>query len=403
MLEQALVRLRDHPGLTLRKVSSFYETPALMPPDAPAQWDQPYLNLAVSLQTDLSPRELLALTQSVEQALGRTPAPKWAPRVIDVDIIAFEDRVIADDRLQIPHPRAAHRSFVLRPLAEIDADLVLPGAGNSVLAQLRALQEPLPGLMSILNITPDSFANTDQRLDIHRLTREELMGANYVDLGAESTRPGAETLDPEVEWQRLAPALETVQELLGKSLVRPKISIDTRNASTAERALTLGADLINDVSGLTDPAMVELVRDHQCDVVVMHSLTVPADPEVRLAADVDAVTTVLDWSRRKLDELSGAGIPPARVIVDPGLGFGKSAQQSRDILRRAQELTELPCRVLVGHSRKSYLQSLTDVPAEERDVETLAVTAHLIGKQIDILRVHNLDAHVRFLRVFSRI
>ena len=258
--------------------------------------------------------------------------------------------------------------------------------------------------MSVVNVTPDSFSDggrwftNDEPGNIH----SELLAGNFIDVGGESTRPGAVDVDPEMEWRRVAPVLEQLGQQYSGRLLRPKISIDTRSPITAARAIDAGASIVNDVSGLADPAMIDVIVDSGCDVILMHSLSVPADPGNVLPPDVDPLVSLRSWFAKMLDKLCRAGIAIDRVIIDPGIGFGKTATQSLEIIRRARELMDLDCRLLFGHSRKSFLEPMTKVPPNQRDPETLAVSARLASLGVDILRVHTLDFHRRFWRVYQR-
>lgn len=311
--------------------------------------------------------------------------------------------MVATDDLHVPHREAQKRPFVLAPLAEIAPGLEFPGTQKTVLQLYRALAANLPAWMAVVNVTPDSFANESERFNPATLSDWAVPEANYIDIGAESTRPGAEPVAPTKEWQRLAPVLQHLQDAFGSRQVKPKISIDTRNVETASRALAAGVDVINDVTGLADPAMIERLAAAECEVVVMHSLGVPADPSIALPPAADPVRLVLEWCDAKLELLERHGLAIDRIIVDPGIGFGKSARQSLEIIKRADEFTALPCRVLFGHSRKSYLKTVTTLPPQDRDIETLAVSARLIDRGVDILRVHNVEAHRRFHRATSKI
>lgn len=259
------------------------------------------------------------------------------------------------------------------------------------------------GLVGILNITPDSFSDGGQWMDADTavaLAQAMAMvqaGAQTVDIGAESTRPGAEPLSADEEWQRLEAVLTQVIPKVHAAEAR--VSVDTRHATTAERALALGVDCINDVTGLQDDAMVALARDSQADWVVMHSLGVPADPEQRLPEDADPLMSVRNWAGMTIDRLTREGVAKQRIILDPGIGFGKSAEQSLKLIRGVQQLKTLGTRLMVGHSRKSFLQLFTDKPAAERDPESCALSVWLMMQHVDYLRVHNVDAHARTLRV----
>ena len=396
-LERAMTGLSRLPNVDVGRVSSVYETPAHRPAAAPADWDQPFFNIAALVHTSLPPHDLLAATQAIEQDLGRHDGERWAPRPIDIDIVTYGAQQIDDDRLTLPHPLAHTREFVLAPAAEIAPDLVIPGCGASVLALRRGLLRTQPAWMQIVNATHDSFSGDGT---LAGRFPEFDNTVNYIDVGAESTRPGAVRIDPDEEWRRLAPVLETCS---GTGFVRPKISVDTCNPVTATRSLDLGVDVINDVAGLSTPAMIDAVAGRDCDVVVMHSLVVPADPNVTLPPDLDPVRAVIDWFETKIETLETAGIPARRLILDPGVGFGKTAAQSLALIEHVAAFAALGCRLLFGHSRKSFLQTLTKAPAADRDVETLAVSAHLADAGVELLRVHESRLHQRFWRVHSRL
>lgn len=222
-------------------------------------------------------------------------------------------------------------------------------------------------------------------------------GASVIDVGAESTRPGATPLSAGEEWDRLAPLLpELLARCKGGGV---EVSVDTRHAKTAERALALGADWINDVSGLADPAMRAVVRDASCSIVVMHSLSIPADKARVLPEDAEPVAEVLAWWQLRKAELAGTGIAPERLIFDPGIGFGKTAQQSLALLRGVVRLQAEGTPLLIGHSRKSFLSAFTEAPAGSRDLETAVVSGWLARQGVTYLRVHALAENALALQL----
>ncbi len=253
-------------------------------------------------------------------------------------------------------------------------------------------------LVGILNLTPDSFSDGGEHaMPAQAIAAAEAMiaaGAHIVDIGAESTRPGAVPLSAAEEWKRLAPVLEAVAP-------RVETSVDTRHAATAKNALALGARWINDVGGLGDEAMIAAVRDSECGLIFMHSLSIPADPLVTLPEACDPVAVLIEWARARIMALEAAGIARARLVFDPGIGFGKTQAQSLAILRRARELRAVGIPVLIGHSRKSCLRAYSDAPAGGRDAATLAVSAQLLRGGVEYLRVHDVAGHTALLRVWN--
>lgn len=400
-LERAVIALDG--ALRVRRVSPVVESPALLPAGAPPDWNRPFLNLVVEAETDLEPAALLDELKRIEAALGRTPAGRWAPRPIDIDILLYGEEHIATDRLTIPHARLAERSFVLAPLSALAPSRVVPGSGRTVLELARALPERIPLWMGIVNLTPDSFSDGGRHASggalAGLLEALDAGGVHILDLGAESTRPGATPLDAETEWARLEPALALVLERHAARRVRPLVSIDTYHAAVAARAIERGVDMINDVSGLTSDAMLELAAAHErVEFVAMHNVTIPADRAATLPADADPIAELNAWLFRQRRRWARAGLDPSRLIFDPGIGFGKDPLQSLTILRRLHDLELDGLRCLVGHSRKSFMRAFASSGAAERDLMTVGASLALCARGVDILRVHDVNAHTAAYR-----
>jgi dihydropteroate synthase len=261
-------------------------------------------------------------------------------------------------------------------------------------------------IMGIVNVTPDSFSDGGRFLDpdiaiAHGLwLRSE--GANLLDVGGESTRPGAERVTPAVEQERVLPVVRALAE------AGAVVSIDTMNASTALAAVGAGARIVNDVSGgLADPGMLSAVASTNAELILGHWRGPSADMYAR-AEYADVVQEVLRELTERVDAAAAAGIPPARLIVDPGIGFGKKGSQNWDVLRALPRVVGLGHRVLVGTSRKRFLAEAlaTDgtaddptVTEERRDVAT-AVTSVLAAQAgAWAVRVHDAIATRDSLRV----
>lgn len=248
--------------------------------------------------------------------------------------------------------------------------------------------------MGILNVTPDSFSGDgmpDPREAAARFAEMVEAGADIIDIGAESTRPNATPLTTDEEWARLKPVLEIIRDHPLRARVR--ISLDSYHPATLSRAIPYGVDIVNDVTGLTDTAMRELLAMESCDVVVMHALTVPVDPAVTIPEGTDVLTLMRKWRREMIAQAVEAGIDPDRLIFDPGLGFGKTPEQSMHLALHAGELVENGGRWLIGHSRKSFLKLITDAEGAGRDEATVLLSALMMQAGVDILRVHNVAAH----------
>lgn len=253
-------------------------------------------------------------------------------------------------------------------------------------------------LVGIINVTPDSFSDgglhnsPDAALDQARRMVKE--GASVIDIGAESTRPGAKTISPEEEWKRLGPVLEKLRE----SELNAWISVDTRNPETAAKALLAGIDWLNDPSGLANPKMLEEARKSAVNVVIMHNLGIPADPNKVMPEKEDIIVSIVSWAAMKIDELTKQGIGMDRIIFDPGIGFGKTAEQSYTIIENIEAFKKLGVRLMVGHSRKSFLKAFTDEPAHERDEITAKFSSWLANLDVDYLRVHDIKTNKKALR-----
>jgi len=422
-LRRALHFIRLIPQLRVKQVSPVYLSDALLPKNAPNSWDMPYLNLAIRCETSLTPYDLLSHTKQVEINLGRKPGQNWGPRVIDVDILAWDDLVQYDEALHIPHECLHERPFALWPLADVAPHWIypLPGPyqGKTAIEMVagsrfsgdapfhtRQIQQRIDTsqLVGILNITPNSFSDGGKFSSVHHalIQAKELInaGADIIDIGAEATGPDAISITAEQEWLRLEPLLTTLIPELSKQFIQPKISIDTRHAGTAQKALQLGVDWINDVSGLTNKAMQNLMSEYDCDVVMMHHLTIPAQREHTLPLNQDPLKLVYEWAERQLDQLS---IPRERIIFDVGLSFGKTATQSLELLKNITLFKNLGMRLLIGHSRKSLLRSYTLNPPDERDLETTVLSLYLNQLSVDYLRIHDVDMHARAFKVAASL
>ncbi len=402
-LAAALSRLRAE-DIDVHAVSPVVETPALLPEGAPSDWNRPFLNAVIRCGTALAPETALERIKAVEAALGRaTEGPRWAPRPIDIDILLWGHELIHTPRLEVPHPGLTQRAFVLTPLAALAPGLTVPGRGpTTVLGYARALRHRIPLWMGILNVTPDSFSDGGELLEAGSLeARLEAMleaGVQIVDVGAESTRPGAAPLSADAEWARLEMPLTRVLAKVADLPLRPLVSIDTYHADVARRALAAGADIVNDVAGLTDERMIELAAASGNTFVAMHSLTVPADRTVTLPPDRAPGACLREWVDRRLEVWTAAGIALDRVIFDPGIGFGKTPLQSLALLRDVAAFSPPELRVLVGHSRKSFMGTFGGRGHAERDLVTVGASLNLCAQGVDILRVHDVPSHVAAYR-----
>jgi dihydropteroate synthase len=258
--------------------------------------------------------------------------------------------------------------------------------------------------MGVLNVTPDSFSGDGVMGVADALARARQLlgeGADILDVGGESTRPGAEPVSIEEEVRRVIPVVEVLVRSLGAV-----VSIDTRKAEVARRGLDAGAVMINDVSALrTDPAMAEVVAPHHAPVVLMHGYGGVAPAEQ--AASGDVMAEVIEFLRGRIEFAVGAGIPRESILVDPGFGFGKTLEQNLDVLRRLGELRVLGQPIVVGPSRKGTIgRVLGGLPVHDRVEGTAAAVVVSILQGADVIRVHDVHVMARVARmtdVISRV
>ena len=275
--------------------------------------------------------------------------------------------------------------------------LPLPG-GRSLALGDRTL------VMGVINVTPDSFSDGGEAFDAARAIEAGVRmvdeGADLLDIGGESTRPGAETLPADEERRRVLPVIEGLQ-----ARVSVPLSVDTYKAATADAALTAGATIVNDISGLRyEPALADVVARHGAAIVLMHTRGRSKDM-YQQASYHDVVDEVLDELRESVAFATRAGIAKERIILDPGLGFGKEASHSYEALARLDEFSELGRPLLVGPSRKSFLAKVIvrAVPPAERDWATAAAVSAAALAGAHIVRVHAVAGMLQVVRVCDEI
>lgn len=246
-----------------------------------------------------------------------------------------------------------------------------------------------PLLMGILNVTPDSFSDGGQfqlvENGVARALQMEADGADIIDIGGESTRPGAEPVELKEELRRTIPVIRELS-----SRLKIPISIDTTKAEVARQAIEAGAEIVNDISGLTfDPDMLEVCRLHDAGICLMHIQGTPQTMQQN-PTYLDVVKEVTEFLQQQVDRCLMAGILPERMSVDPGIGFGKTPEHNLQLLKSVARLQQdLQRPVLIGHSRKRFLSKIVGRPVEERESATIGVSIALAEQGVDILRIHD--------------
>ncbi|MBI1910326.1 MAG: dihydropteroate synthase [Deltaproteobacteria bacterium] len=253
-------------------------------------------------------------------------------------------------------------------------------------------------VMGILNVTPDSFSDGDCWLDPEKALEQALKmaeeGADLIDIGGESTRPGAPSVSLEEEKKRVLPVLKKIRPRLSIP-----ISIDTQKAALAREALEEGADLINDVSAATfDPEMASVVGKAGCPLVLMHMRGRPETMQKEIIYR-DVVGEVLQYLQQRIESLSRIGVSRDRLIMDPGIGFGKEFEHNRQLLQNLRKFQTLECPVMVGVSRKSFLGKISGRVPQDRLLESVAASFYAALNGASILRVHDVAETRRVLNV----
>jgi dihydropteroate synthase/2-amino-4-hydroxy-6-hydroxymethyldihydropteridine diphosphokinase len=411
------------PLVRVRRASPVYETEPWGFADQSA-----FYNQVIEAETALAPQELLAFIKRLETDLGREETFRNGPRLIDLDILFFDDLVLQLPGLEIPHTGISNRAFVLVPLADLAPQLVHPLSGARIcdlLAQadrsgMQRVMNKLPPfgtrtfVMGILNVTPDSFSGDGilQSANPVQAAVEQARGfveagADILDVGGESTRPGSRPVSQEEEMQRVIPVVEALAKEFDIL-----VSVDTYKSAVADAALTAGADWVNDVWGLrADPNLGGVIARHNAPVVLMHNRIKPAAAELqeRLGGryiGVEYEDLIGDIKNELMESVrlaQQAGIPPQHIILDPGVGFGKTVEQNLELIDRLDEFAGLSYPILLGPSRKSFIGYSLNLPPDQRLEGTAAAVVVGILRGADIVRVHDVKFIVPLVRMTDAI
>jgi len=257
-------------------------------------------------------------------------------------------------------------------------------------------------VMGILNVTPDSFSDGGEYVNpeaaIKRGIEIEQEGADILDIGAESTRPGAASISANEELNRLLPVIDG---LINK--IKIPISVDTYKATVADEVLTRGIHLINDISGLRfDPQLKEVIAKHKACVVIMHIKGTPKNMQQN-PHYVDVMREILEYLQDSINMAISAGIKRDQIIIDPGIGFGKRLADNFEILKRLNELNQLQLPILIGPSRKSFIGKILNTEPDQRFEGTAAAVALGIHNGAHIVRVHDIKKNARVCRIADLI
>lgn len=380
-----------------------------------------FYNLVWEAETDLDPESLLKYFKEIETRIGRVKTLRYGPRVIDLDILLYDDQIYQSQGLTIPHAMMRERRFVLQPLCDLIPmeqdpvtkktwyDFLQACPADSVEKLDVTLDSAQPlinwGLrsytMGIINLTPDSFSGdglmNGQNTISGALRRCEAFleaGADILDFGAESTRPGFETVPDNTEMMRLVPVLKEVRRHFPQAI----LSVDSRKAAVIQAALDCGIDWINNTGNSNDKELDALCAGSGKVTVLMRT-----EPLRKTADEFITPERILERVRSQLlDRVSSVqkfGMKQNHIVLDPGIGFGSSASIDLEIIRQIRQISLLGYPILIGVSRKSFIGRYLARPVEERAAGTAAVLCYAILNGCDVIRVHD----VKFMKDIARM
>ncbi|EFA85424.1 dihydro-6-hydroxymethylpterin pyrophosphokinase [Heterostelium album PN500] len=418
---------------------SVVQTTSFMYETDPAYFtEQPkFLNCCCRISTALDPQQLLAKLKTIEKDMKREESFRNAPRPIDLDILYYNKIVLKTENLEIPHKLMWERDFVLVPLSDIAPNFIHPTlhittnqmkinlGSNLTIRKVMRINQTLwdwkkkTFIMGILNVTPDSFSDggryNDMENAIAQVTKLIADGSDIIDIGGQSTYPGAVQIGADEEINRVVPIIKKIREH------HPTIplSIDTYHAKVARAALDAGANVINDVTGaIRDPAIIEVAREYRVPIIINHDRPTPQFLQQqhlqKMAAETgnpadlsviekqpDIIKLVGDYFNERVQTLVASGIHLWQIILDPGLGFAKTYDQSIDLIRRGSELISNGFPLLIGPSRKGFIGAtlakcegstlVPDAKSDRRLWGTAACCCISAGWGVNIIRIHDVS------------
>ena len=393
-IDFAIKKLKDA-NCEILKIAPFYKTKPLVPFKRKDCFYDFFYNTAIEIETKNSPFELLKIAQQIEIDIGR---PKnhghWTSRVIDIDILYCAKNnksiIVDSNELTIPHKELFNRAFVLDPLSQISPNLVIQD--KNILTESKKNAEHQAAKMMIVNVNNNSFSE-DGILDKNEIDKKiEYLTKNrvaFIDIGAESTNPRSNPISWQEETDRLKQVdIFTIIDKYKTNGV--KFSIDTYHPETADFAINNGFDIINDVNGFKDKRMWQIIKKYpNVEAVIMHSLQPNGKKTNVISKDEDVLEILNNWVKDMEKQVLDEKIDKNRIIIDYGIGFGKTAEQDLFIVKNFNKIDNCNFRVLIGHSRKSFLNLICKLNENNRDKVTKQISEILIKNGVDILRLHS--------------
>ncbi|MFN3454514.1 MAG: dihydropteroate synthase [Pseudobdellovibrio sp.] len=430
-LRKALSSLKKIQNCKVLNVAKIYESDALLPEGLSSleitKWNKKYLNSAILVEVEsFNPEAFLCVLKDIEKKIGRSESARWAPRLIDLDLLWVSDYEHMSHNLTIPHKELLNRPFALLPLLDLISE---ERVFNISVAKAKSLKKPFwmsldvkpfqthvsqkfawPLMVGILNVTTDSFSDggkflhqsESEDVDLNALEKQldhyMEQGLDVLDIGAESTRPNALFVSPATEIARLQKTLSFVEKYKQTQNIQFEVSVDTRKPEVLREIIhKFDINYINDVEGFRSVEMRSLAADSSAKIVCMHSFSVPPRKDETLPGDIDIFEYLNKWWQQKLEMFGKINISKERLIFDVGIGFGKTPEQCFHLLGHLHKLSQIHEDIYIGHSRKSFLSHVTDKPFEERDLETAFVSQNLNQAYVQQLRVHNIKLNKDFL------
>ncbi|MDZ5761338.1 dihydropteroate synthase [Lyticum sinuosum] len=406
-LQEAILLLIESKLLTNIKKSIVLETQAILSDNTPLEYaDKSYLNMIISGETIKTPLDLLIDLKNIEKIMGRTESIyKYSPRIIDLDILFYDNLIINSNIITIPHPEIKNRDFIQYLLSLMGKQDLLDLLNIELRQKIN--EYPIsflntyiinPKLVGIINLTQDSFSDggkfyklNDAIAHLQNLIED---GASIIEIGAQSTRPSAIIKSLEFEHIKLNEFLKEINENFSSKNIN--ISIDTFHSSIIiDLIKKYNIYMINDVKNDLDDNCLRFISDSGCKFCFMHSLDIP--PARNISYNINILNKLKEWCEKYLEKLIKLGFKIKNLVFDPGIGFGKNYLQNIDIIKNIEYFKDLGCDIMLGHSRKSYIKSFSnEKEAYQRDIETIAISL-LVKNKVDFLRVHNVKDNMKAL------
>lgn len=405
-LRKSIKMINNHIN-TIIALSKIYQTKALLPVDAPISWDMDFYNMTVLIKTNLDPYNLLFKIKYIEKLIGRNHSnPIWSPRKIDIDILCYGNLKLNTNCIHLPHKSLLKRNFALQPLLEVYPNWNYPKKNINLYAHLKCMDRlklapfnllTKTKIIGIINLSKDSFSDKE-RITLKNFEKcfIELIeaGAEIIDLGAESTKPNITPKTWDEYWIIIEPYLKSIEKILDKKTfsIHPKISIDTYHFKVVKKALKFPfIKIINDVYGIEERKIIDLIKDKNIKYIFMHQL---GKPSIKYINNNLVCSEIILYAQKKIQFFLELGMLKKNLIFDIGIGFAKYSLHAIKLLKNIKLIKSLlNIEIMVGHSRKLSVMPMVfyDDPKSNlyKDIATTILSYELMKNNVDYIRVHN--------------